>query len=253
MKFAELIDYIEKRMVTNHGCQPAMIKSLIDSGGSVPLRQLARQALLKDDRWLAQYEDRIKAVQLPVLKKHGVIKQEKGVISLATKPLSAAEKTELIKWCDKKIQRCAAGPRIDLEGDGLWDSDTVPASIDDCRFCYGNIADRVVEELGTVIAIADGYPVTEGHLLIVPKRHIADYLQMSRRERDDADDLIRLLAGDIRQKDHEVTGFNIGANCGESAGQTIFHAHIHLIPRRDGDTPNPKGGVRGVIPGKRAY
>lgn len=124
-----------------------------------------------------------------------------------------------------------------------------PESIKDCRFCYENITNRIVEEHATMTAITDGYPVTEGHLLVVPKRHIADYLALSQRERNDADDLIRFLSGAIRQKDDRVTGFNIGANCGESAGQTIFHAHIHLIPRRDGDTPDPRGGVRGVIPG----
>jgi diadenosine tetraphosphate (Ap4A) HIT family hydrolase len=253
MKFSELIDYIENRMGTHNGCQPAMIKSLIDSGGSAPLRRLARQALLIDERWLVQYEDHIKAVQLPVLKKHGVVKQDKGGISLATKPLSSAEKTELRKRCDQKIQRCADGPGIDSKGYDSRGSDPALASSDGCRFCYDKIADRIIQELGSVAAIADGYPVTEGHLLIVPKRHIEDYLQMSQRERDDADDLIRLLADAIRQRDPKVTGFNIGANCGESAGQTIFHAHIHLIPRRDGDTPVPKGGVRGVIPGKRSY
>jgi diadenosine tetraphosphate (Ap4A) HIT family hydrolase len=57
----------------------------------------------------------------------------------------------------------------------------------------------------------------------------------------------------IIKRDSAVTGFNIGANCGKSAGQTVFHAHIHLIPRRDGDTPNPRGGVRGAIPDKMSY
>jgi len=65
--------------------------------------------------------------------------------------------------------------------------------------------------------------------------------------------LIRILRNQLAESDDTITGFNIGMNCGESAGQSIFHAHIHLIPRRDGDIPNPMGGVRGVIPGKMGY
>jgi ATP adenylyltransferase len=65
--------------------------------------------------------------------------------------------------------------------------------------------------------------------------------------------LIRILKNRLNQSDPSITGFNIGINCGQSAGQTIFHAHIHLIPRRNGDTPNPVGGVRGVIPDKMCY
>ncbi|NIO19566.1 MAG: HIT domain-containing protein, partial [Candidatus Aenigmarchaeota archaeon] len=72
-------------------------------------------------------------------------------------------------------------------------------------------------------------------------------------ERRDAEGLLRILKNRILRKDQSVTGFNIGSNGGASAGQTIFHAHIHLIPRRDGDTPDPRGGVRGVIPEKMGY
>ena len=102
-------------------------------------------------------------------------------------------------------------------------------------------------------AFKDGYPVTEGHLLIVPLRHTADWLSMTAQEIRDSEVLIRNLIEKFRQEESSVTGFNIGTNIGESAGQTVFHAHVHLIPRRDGDTNEPKGGVRGVIPGKRDY
>ncbi len=76
---------------------------------------------------------------------------------------------------------------------------------------------------------------------------------MTFKERKDADKLIRTLCDRIKKSDKTVTGFNIGTNCGKSAGQSIMHAHIHLIPRRDGDMPKPKGGVRGVIPDKMGY
>ena len=123
----------------------------------------------------------------------------------------------------------------------------------DCRFCPGNIKNRIVEEWDSVLAFEDGFPVSEGHLLIVPKRHAPDWFQMTERERREADDLIRVLKNRLSDADNSITGFNVGMNCGASAGQTIFHAHIHLIPRRDGDTSNPTGGVRGVIPDKMCY
>ncbi len=89
--------------------------------------------------------------------------------------------------------------------------------------------------------------------MIVPKRHMEDYFSMNETEKMDIGILIMKLKDQIIERDHSVTGFNIGTNIGESAGQTIFHAHIHLIPRRNGDTSNPRGGVRGVIPEKMSY
>jgi len=122
-----------------------------------------------------------------------------------------------------------------------------------CVFCSRIREREAVETCGTVAAFHDGYPVTDGHLLIVPKRHVGDYFDMTTEEKADADRLISILRERIQKDDPSVTGFNIGANIGESAGQTVFHAHIHLIPRRDGDCADPKGGVRGVIDGKRRY
>jgi ATP adenylyltransferase len=122
-----------------------------------------------------------------------------------------------------------------------------------CPFCPGRLKNRVVAEHGSMLAIADGHPVTEGHLLIIPKRHAPDWLALTEQESRDADALVRILCRRLAQANPRITGFNIGMNCGTSAGQTVFHAHIHLIPRRDGDTPNPQGGVRGVIPAKMNY
>lgn len=126
-------------------------------------------------------------------------------------------------------------------------------SVEDCQFCYHNLKARVVEAYNSVFAIADCFPVSEGHLLIIPKRHTIDYFSLTEVEKQDVDKLIQMLRTKILENDSAVTGFNIGINCGESAGQTIFHCHIHLIPRREGDTPNPRGGVRGVIPHKMGY
>ena len=123
----------------------------------------------------------------------------------------------------------------------------------DCLLCRWIWAGKAVETLGTVAAFNDGYPVTEGHRLIVPLRHTAAGFSMTGQEARDSEALIRTLVEKISKSDPLVTGFNIGMNIGESAGQTVFHAHIHFIPRRDGDCANPKGGVRGVIDGKRCY
>jgi ATP adenylyltransferase len=129
----------------------------------------------------------------------------------------------------------------------------MPDNDPDCRFCHDRVKSRVVEEYETVWAMKDGYPVTEGHHLILPKRHTPDWFSMTETERRDADALIQILKNRLSETDRTITGFNMGVNSGESAGQTIFHAHIHLIPRRDGDTPNPRGGVRGVIPNMMSY
>lgn len=133
---------------------------------------------------------------------------------------------------------------------------TGAATVEDdrgCRFCPDTIKDRIVAAFGSVWAVEDRYPVSEGHHLIVPKRHTADWFQLSAPERGDADALIHLIRQKLLASDGSITGFNVGMNCGASAGQTIFHAHIHLIPRRDGDMTDPTGGVRGVIPDRMSY
>jgi ATP adenylyltransferase len=123
----------------------------------------------------------------------------------------------------------------------------------DCPFCYENIKSEIIERFNSVCAIKDKYPVTEGHILIIPIRHSEDFFSLTTIERRDVEELLLIMKKRILEGDSLITGFNIGANSGKSAGQTVFHAHIHLIPRRDGDTPNPMGGVRGVIPDKMSY
>jgi len=129
----------------------------------------------------------------------------------------------------------------------------VPMEVDaNCPFCT-QVEDRVVEEYESAIAIEDGHPVTDGHILVLPRRHTLDFFSMSEQERTDANQLLRLLRNRLSEGDPTISGFNVGSNCGETAGQTVWHAHIHLIPRRRGDVANPRGGVRGVIPQKQSY
>lgn len=121
----------------------------------------------------------------------------------------------------------------------------------DCVFCSSEFVERAIEQTERVIAVADHTPVADGHMLVVPRRHTPDMLSMTQAERAEADDLLRLLSGRARAEDPSIEGFNVGANCGPVAGQTIAHAHLHLIPRRKGDVADPTGGVRGVIPDRR--
>ena len=121
-----------------------------------------------------------------------------------------------------------------------------------CLFC--NIeSQRVISENDLAYAIRDGFPVTHLHTLIIPKRHAINYFDMTEEEILATNELIRQMKENIEKSDSSVDGFNIGINAGESSGQTIFHCHIHLIPRRSGDTENPRGGVRHIIPGKGYY
>lgn len=95
--------------------------------------------------------------------------------------------------------------------------------------------------------------MSDGHALVIPIRHVVDYWKLTAAEREACHELLETMRNGIHKSDPLVTGFNIGLNAGESAGQTVFHCHYHLIPRRDGDVPNPRGGVRHVIPGKGYY
>ena len=99
----------------------------------------------------------------------------------------------------------------------------------------------------------DSYPVSEHHCLIIPKRHVRDYFELSKDELIACDELIKIAKNEILTKDQSVKGFNLGTNIGKVSGQSILHCHFHLIPRREGDVENPQGGVRSVIPNKQHY
>jgi diadenosine tetraphosphate (Ap4A) HIT family hydrolase len=120
-----------------------------------------------------------------------------------------------------------------------------------CPFC--TLPDsRVVEENEFAVMIWDGYPVSPGHSLVIPKRHVGSFFEVTAAERAA---LLALLdkAKDLVEQDHTPAGYNIGINDGAAAGQTVPHLHIHLIPRYTGDQEDPRGGVRWVIPGKADY
>lgn len=122
-----------------------------------------------------------------------------------------------------------------------------------CPFCQAARGKEIAVEYGSVFATLDRHPVTRGHHLVISKRHVGDYFDLSYNEKRDAESLLSLLKKQIAKDDPTVQGFNVGMNCGEVAGQTILHAHIHLIPRRAGDVEDPRGGVRGCVPAKMGY
>ncbi|MEQ8235163.1 MAG: HIT family protein [Syntrophomonadaceae bacterium] len=118
-----------------------------------------------------------------------------------------------------------------------------------CVFCEMS---TYIASNDLAFAIYDKYPVNPGHILIIPKRHVSDYFDTTTEERQAFNELIEECKTILEEK-YSPDGYNIGVNCGEPAGQTVFHVHVHLIPRFKGDIDNPKGGVRGVIPEKRIY
>jgi ATP adenylyltransferase len=122
----------------------------------------------------------------------------------------------------------------------------------DCVFCVID-ARRVVAENELTFAIRDRYPVSDEHTLVIPKRHVADFFDLYQPEINAVHALMLKMKNEISRTDVAVTGFNVGVNVGQAAGQSIFHVHVHLIPRRDGDVERPRGGVRGIIPGKQDY
>ena len=121
-----------------------------------------------------------------------------------------------------------------------------------CLFCNAKES-GIAAENEFAYASYDSYPVSDFHCLIIPKRHVKDYFEMSDEEILACNDLIMKIKNEILAKDKTVKAFNIGTNAGKISGQTIMHCHIHLIPRREGDVENPQGGVRSVIPKKQHY
>lgn len=122
----------------------------------------------------------------------------------------------------------------------------------DCPFCRLPAEQRIVTESATAFAIMDKFPVNKGHALIIPKRHIDNYFDLTNREQS----ALWLMVNRVKkiiEKEHSPDGFNVGINIGEPSGQTIPHVHIHLIPRYEGDIEDPTGGVRFVIPEKANY
>jgi diadenosine tetraphosphate (Ap4A) HIT family hydrolase len=121
-----------------------------------------------------------------------------------------------------------------------------------CPFCDRIAAGELLINRRLAVAIADAYPLTPGHSLVIPRRHEADFFALARVERAAMLDLIIELHARLKRS-HGFDGVNIGLNNGAAAGQVVPHAHLHLIPRYKNDTPDPRGGVRWIFPDRAAY
>ena len=121
-----------------------------------------------------------------------------------------------------------------------------------CLFCNTNNKEYLIEN-DLAFATFDSYPVSKNHLLVIPKRHVENYFDLSNDEILACNEIIKLIKKKLEQDDQTIKGFNLGSNNGKAAGQSINHCHIHLIPRRIGDVDNPQGGVRAVISSKQHY
>ncbi len=122
----------------------------------------------------------------------------------------------------------------------------------ECPFCLRITAGQFVLENSLAVGFPDGFPVSPGHTLIVPRRHAADYLELSDEEQAAVWDLVGPVRRHI-EEDHKPDGYNLGVNVGRAAGQTVAHAHLHVIPRYSGDVEDPRGGIRWIIPAKAPY
>jgi diadenosine tetraphosphate (Ap4A) HIT family hydrolase len=127
-------------------------------------------------------------------------------------------------------------------------SELIPES---CPFC-SMPPGRIIESSDRAFVVPDAFPVSSGHTLVVARRHVADIFELTDEE---ITEIIRLIQSARKRIDETLkpSGYNVGVNIGKAAGQTVMHVHVHLIPRYAGDTPDPTGGVRHVIPGKARY
>ena len=125
------------------------------------------------------------------------------------------------------------------------------ASGRDCPFC--SIASKLEARPGDLVfTIRDGFPVSEGHTLVISRRHVGSFFEATAEELDAIWETVRAVKDELDAEFHP-DGYNIGVNVGEAAGQTVDHLHVHVIPRYEGDMEDPRGGVRHVIPGKGYY
>ena len=120
-----------------------------------------------------------------------------------------------------------------------------------CVFCSLPVQ-RIIDANALAILILDAFPVSPGHRLVIPRRHVGSFFETSEAERRALIDLLDHAKGSA-EREHAPAGYNIGINDGAAAGQTVPHLHIHLIPRYEGDRPDPRGGVRWVLPDQADY
>ena len=123
----------------------------------------------------------------------------------------------------------------------------------ECLFCrWKNEKEKIILENELAFARYDEFEVSKGHMLFMTKRHTKDFFSTTQEEKNAIFELMN-KGKEIIDEKYNPNGYNIGMNCGVSAGQSVMHVHVHLIPRYNGDVENPRGGIRGVIPSRQNY
>lgn len=145
-----------------------------------------------------------------------------------------------------------APPRDEYRHAGAGFAAAAPEARAGCKFCRPKTGE-ILDENDLCLTLIDTNPVSEGHCLIVPRRHAENYFEMNPAEAAAANKLLQRARERLMAEDRSISGFNTGMNTGRSAGQSVMHAHIHLIPRRDGDQENPQGGIRNIFPDRAKY
>lgn len=249
-------------MQMSHVYQPVMLRVLLERGGYASTDEIAKALQGHDPSKIEYYRKRTKSMVGRVLTNRGIVEPVKNgnqIIGykLNTDSLSSVETMTLKRFCDERLKDF-----IERRGDNIWKHHRDANSLRDeasfrnileshqeqehtsnCLFCKID-PDRIIAENELCYAIRDGFPLTPLHTLVVPKRHVANYFNLYQSELEAIHVMLDEQHADIPQQDKTVTGFNVGINAGNDAGQTVFHAHIHLIPRRYGDVSDPRGGVR---------
>ena len=127
-----------------------------------------------------------------------------------------------------------------------------PAGPPDCPFCASIEAGELLADGGLAVAIGDRFPLNPGHCLVISRRHVADFFDLEAEEQGAVLALVAEMRAVLSSR-HHFDGLNVGLNVGAAGGQTIEHAHWHVIPRYRGDVPDPRGGIRWVVPDRAAY
>lgn len=326
MGYADLSDFVRRRMRMSHVYQPVMLVTLLRGGGRCPVEEIARAILSHDQSQVEYYETVTNNMVGRVLRSHGVVEKEGRTYRLAGYDrLTSDQVEELAVLCEEKLAEYVArrGARIwqhrkasagyisgtlryevlrrarfrcelcgvsadvrALEVDHIlprsrggsddpsnlqalcYSCNAMKRDRDDtdfrgvrtsyerrepgCPFCEMP-AKRVIADNELAYAVRDAYPVTDLHTLVIPKRHAASYFELGSAEAKACHLLLERAREEIRAEDSSVEGFNVGVNDGEAAGQTVAHAHVHLIPRRQGDVADPQGGVSHAVAGRGYY
>ncbi|MBM2819728.1 MAG: family hydrolase, partial [Nitrosarchaeum sp.] len=270
LNFEVLQDYLENRMKMQHIYQPTMIRTLLKSKNVASVEAIARSFLQDDTSQIDYYIEIAKNMPGKVLRKNKVVEYKDGKFMLISPDFTDNQRQTLMQICNHKISEYekkfgekiwihrARSSRI-ITGSNrynvlknaksrcadfrLWHG-MYEKKEKNCIFCK---LDKIEIENSLAFALKDKYPVTSLHYLVMPKRHISSFFELGSSEQKACLNLLEDVKRKILEKDKTVTGFNVGINIGKDAGQTIFHCHIHLIPRRIGDVSNPEGGVRNII------